>query len=124
MRPRLVDVASLAGVSMKTVSNVVNGAPHVSDAVRQRVQAAIDELGYRPNEAARSLKTGSSGIVGVLVPQSAHPSARAVAEAIAAEGERRGLRVVLVSETADPVRAAREAFELLESRLSTGLPPG
>jgi predicted RNA-binding Zn ribbon-like protein len=54
--PTLVDVAGLAGVSMKTVSNVVTGAFHVAEPTRSRVQAAIEELGYRPNLAARSLR--------------------------------------------------------------------
>jgi LacI family transcriptional regulator len=51
----LQDVATLAGVSIKTVSRVVNGQGEISDSTRQRVQAAIDELGYRPNVLARSL---------------------------------------------------------------------
>jgi LacI family repressor for deo operon, udp, cdd, tsx, nupC, and nupG len=68
MRARLEDVARLAGVSPKSVSNVVHGAPHVSDELRMRVQSAIDELGYRPNEAARSLRSGRTGVVAVLVP--------------------------------------------------------
>ena len=51
----LQDVAALAGVSMKTVSRVVNNQGEISEATRQRVQAAIDELGYRPNVLARSL---------------------------------------------------------------------
>ncbi len=55
----LVDVASRAGVSAKTVSNVVNGAGHVAEPTRARVQQAIDELGYRPNLAARQLRTGA-----------------------------------------------------------------
>jgi predicted RNA-binding Zn ribbon-like protein len=53
--PTLVDVAIRAGVSMKTVSNVVNGALHVSDGTRARVEAAITELDYRPNLAARAM---------------------------------------------------------------------
>ena len=56
--PTLVDVAGRAGVSIKTVSNVVTGTVHVSDSTRARVTAAIDELGYRPNLAARTLATG------------------------------------------------------------------
>jgi LacI family transcriptional regulator len=51
----LQDVAALAGVSIKTVSRVVNNQGEISEATRQRVQAAIDELGYRPNVLARSL---------------------------------------------------------------------
>ena len=54
--PTVVDVAGRAGVSIKTVSNVVNGAPHVREATRERVERAIAELGYRPNLAARALR--------------------------------------------------------------------
>jgi DNA-binding LacI/PurR family transcriptional regulator len=55
----LVDVASSAGVSAKTVSNVVNGVGHVAESTRERVQKYIDELDYRPNLAARQLRTGA-----------------------------------------------------------------
>lgn len=51
----LLDVARRAGVSIKTVSRVVNREPHVRLSTRELVQQAIDELGYRPNEAARNL---------------------------------------------------------------------
>jgi hypothetical protein len=56
---RLVDVAGRAGVSIKTVSNVVTGAVPVAPGTRARVEAAIAELGYRPNLAARALRTGA-----------------------------------------------------------------
>ncbi|TDN91041.1 putative stress-induced transcription regulator [Microbacterium sp. BK668] len=61
----LVDVAARAGVSIKTVSNVVNDKPFVADATRARVQRAIDELGYRPNLAARALASGGRGTASV-----------------------------------------------------------
>jgi DNA-binding LacI/PurR family transcriptional regulator len=64
----LRDVAKLAGVSVKTVSNVVNDYQHVTDTTRQRVRAAIEELNYRPNPAARTLRKGRSGIVALAVP--------------------------------------------------------
>jgi DNA-binding LacI/PurR family transcriptional regulator len=64
----LRDVAKLAGVSVKTVSNVVNDRPHVTDTTRQRVLRAIGELNYRPNPAARALRKSRSGIVGLAVP--------------------------------------------------------
>src|SRR5512136_821450 len=51
----LEDVAALAGVSAKTVSRVVNNQGEIKESTRQRIQAAIDELGYRPNVLARSL---------------------------------------------------------------------
>lgn len=54
----LRDVAGSAGVSVKTVSNVVNGVGHVGESTRARVQKVIDELDYHPNLAARQLRTG------------------------------------------------------------------
>jgi DNA-binding LacI/PurR family transcriptional regulator len=69
MGTNLKDVAALAGVSVKTVSNVVNGYVHVSAATRERVQHAIDELGYRPNATARSLRSGRSGVLALAVPE-------------------------------------------------------
>ncbi len=60
------EVARIAGVSQKTVSRVVNDDRHVSDAVRERVQAAIATLGYRPTRAARSLVLGRYRAIGML----------------------------------------------------------
>ncbi|QDP96537.1 LacI family transcriptional regulator [Microlunatus elymi] len=65
---RLVDVAERAGVSIKTVSNVVHDHPYVRAELRARVQAAIDELGYRPNVTARRLATGRTGTISIAVP--------------------------------------------------------
>jgi DNA-binding LacI/PurR family transcriptional regulator len=65
---RLSDVAKRAGVSVKTVSNVVSGYAHVSPATRKRVQKALDSLGYQPNLSARSLRGGRSGVIGLAVP--------------------------------------------------------
>jgi DNA-binding LacI/PurR family transcriptional regulator len=65
----LKDVAKLAGVSVKTVSNVVNDYAHVTDGTRRRVLVAIDELNYRPNPAARTLRRGRSGIIGLAIPE-------------------------------------------------------
>jgi LacI family transcriptional regulator len=61
------DVAAHAGVSFKSVSNVVNERPYVSDELRARVQQAIDELGYRPHSIARSLASRRSNMLGVVL---------------------------------------------------------
>ena len=65
---RLKDVADLAGVSIKTVSNVVNRYEHVSEVTRDRVLTAVAELGYRPNLAARSLRQSRMGVIALEVP--------------------------------------------------------
>ena len=65
-RPASTDVASLAGVSQKTVSRVMNGEPHVKEEVRLRVLQAVQELGYRRNNAARALNSGRTQRIGVV----------------------------------------------------------
>jgi LacI family transcriptional regulator len=67
------DVASRAGVSSATVSRVLANKPHVSDAVRQRVLAAIDELEYQPSRVARSLRVKSSRIIGLIISDIQNP---------------------------------------------------
>ena len=62
------DVAKLAGVSPSTVSRVMNGTARVDDEKRQKVERAILETGFKPNEVARSLYKRSSKIIGILVP--------------------------------------------------------
>ncbi len=68
-RASLKHVAALAGVSVKTVSNVVNGYAHVTDSTRARVQRAIDQLDYRPNLAARQLRQGRSDVIALALPE-------------------------------------------------------
>lgn len=69
MRHRLKDVAERAGVSVKTVSNVVNGYIHVRPDTRARVEEAIAALNYRPNLSARSLRSGRTGVIALAVPE-------------------------------------------------------
>ncbi|GAA3227884.1 LacI family DNA-binding transcriptional regulator [Nonomuraea helvata] len=76
-RPTLADVATLAGVSAKTVSNVLLGRPHVSAATRAKVQAAIEEAGYEAghatSQAGRGLASGRTGRIAVVVPNLYQP---------------------------------------------------
>ncbi|MFB9623469.1 LacI family DNA-binding transcriptional regulator [Nonomuraea helvata] len=73
MRPTMKDVASAAGVALKTVSRVVNGEPGVHPATAERVRAAIDRLGYRRNESARVLRRGRTATVGLVIEDLADP---------------------------------------------------
>ena len=79
--PSIEDVARLAGVSAQTVSRVSTGAARVSPATRARVAAAMDQLGYSPNHAARALRNGAFGTIGLL----AHRFER-TGEALTTEG--------------------------------------
>jgi LacI family repressor for deo operon, udp, cdd, tsx, nupC, and nupG len=69
----LRDVAQHAGVAPRTVSNVVNNYPYVSEKMRTKVQASLDELNYKPNLMARSLRQGRTGNITLLLPYIAVP---------------------------------------------------
>ena len=101
-RVRLIDVAELAGVSMKTVSNVVHSYPHVAPALREKVQAAIDQLGYRPNLTARRLATGKTGMIALAIPEIDHPYFSELSRQMAEEATRRGYRVIIEQTLSDP----------------------
>jgi DNA-binding LacI/PurR family transcriptional regulator len=94
-RVRLADVANKVGVSTKTVSNVVNGTGWVGPAVRAQVLAAIDELGYRPNLAARQLRGGSSGMLALCVPNLREPYFAEFASEFVTAAQLRGLTVLV-----------------------------
>lgn len=76
-RPTLEEVAARAGVGRGTVSRVINGSPRVSDATRAAVQAAVAELGYVPNTAARALAANRTDAIALVVPE---PETRFFAE--------------------------------------------
>ncbi|MFT4260466.1 LacI family DNA-binding transcriptional regulator [Microbacterium sp.] len=87
------DVARLAGVSPKTVSNVINDRPYVSAQTRDRVERAITQLGYKLNLAARNLRSGRSGVIGLAVPSLSVSYFAELAEAVVAAAEEHGLVV-------------------------------
>ena len=91
----LKDIAKLAGVSVATVSNVVNGYRPVGEATRQRVQRAIDELGYRPNLSARHLRNGRTGIIALAIPELNNPYFAELAEATIREAGQHDYTVLL-----------------------------
>ncbi|MFC9690559.1 LacI family DNA-binding transcriptional regulator [Kribbella sp. NPDC056951] len=91
----MADVARSAGVSTMTVSNVVNGRPRVGAATRERVLAAIAELGYQVNLAARHLRAGRTGVIGLAVPELERPYFAQLAARLADRFEAHGLRIVM-----------------------------
>ena len=107
MASSLKDVALHAGVSVRTVSNVVNDAPYVAPATRARVQAALAELDYRPNLAARTLRQGRSGLLGLVVPEIDSPYFGELAGLLADAAERRGATLVVDQTRGDADRERR-----------------
>ncbi|MDX3226257.1 LacI family DNA-binding transcriptional regulator [Streptomyces sp. ME19-01-6] len=91
----LRDVAELAGVSSRTVSNVVNGYAPVSEATRVKVQQAVDQLGYRPNVLARNLASGRSGQIAVVVPYLDTPYFAELLQGIIRAARVRGYNVLI-----------------------------
>lgn len=91
----MADVASAAGVSVKTVSNVLAEHPRVRAATRDRVLAAVAALGYRVNPFASRLRSGRTGVIAFALPHLYQPYFGDMAERVIAEGERRGLAVVI-----------------------------
>lgn len=99
MRATLKDVAKRASVSMKTVSNVVNNRhQRVGPETRRRVLEAIESLDYRPNTAARQLRSGRTGIIALALPDLENPYFASVARAIVLAGAASGY-IVLVDHT-------------------------
>jgi DNA-binding LacI/PurR family transcriptional regulator len=115
MAATLRDVAALAGVSIKTVSNVVHDFEHIRPATRTKVRAAIDELGYKPNITARSLRSGRTGVIGLALPELSLSYFAELADAIIQAAERRHL-VVLLEQTGGGDRD-REIAMLTSPRL-------
>ncbi|MEV1079983.1 LacI family DNA-binding transcriptional regulator [Streptomyces sp. NPDC050211] len=99
------DVGKLAQVSAMTVSRVLKNDPGVSEATRERVFAAVDRLGYRRNETARSLRLGGTGMIGLVVTNLANPFYSRLALGVQEVATEHGLRMML-SNTAE--QAERE----------------
>jgi len=105
-----VDVARRAGVSQRTVSNVVNRLPSVSPDAFARVTEAIKELGYAPSQAARSLRLGRSGVLQLVVPEMDVPYFAELARYVIKFAEDQGYGV-MVRQTLGSCEREREALE-------------
>ncbi|MFD6530712.1 LacI family DNA-binding transcriptional regulator [Streptomyces sp. NPDC060184] len=120
MSSSLKDVALRAGVSPRTVSNVVNGSAPVAEQTRLRVQRAIDELGYRPNLAARSLRAGRTGIIGLAIPELHSPYFAELAGLLVEEAQRRSWTVI-IDQTLGDAEAERRLLTGDGGRVMDGL---
>ena len=119
MPVRMKDIAHDLGVSVVTVSKVLRNHSDISEETRERVLARIKEVDYRPNIAARSLVTGRTYLVGVVVPSLLHPFFAEIAKAISETLRQRGYYLIISSSEEDPELEEQEINHLLERRLDT-----
>lgn len=120
MRPTIKDVAKLAGVSIKTVSNVLNDYPHLTPETKGKVERALAELDYRPNIAARNLRRGRTGLIAVALPSMRSPYFAELAHLIFKEAEARGL-TVLIDCTEGDLERERLVAEAFRSQIIDGM---
>jgi LacI family transcriptional regulator len=113
MSVRMKDIARNLGVSVVTVSKVLRNHPDIGEATRERVLKRIKELDYRPNLAARSLVTGRSYLVGLVVPDLLHPFFAEVAQALSDTLRKNGYYLIISSSEEDPELEEREIDQLL-----------
>ncbi len=119
--PAMTDVAKLAGVSHQTVSRVLNDHPNVRERTRIRVQAAISELGYRPNRAARLLATGTSQVIGFVSRSSTLYGPAATLAALAEAALQHGFAVSVESVRTLDRRPVADAIGRLRDQRVAGL---
>jgi DNA-binding LacI/PurR family transcriptional regulator len=120
--PTVYDVAERAGVSIATVSRVMRGSDRVAPGIRDRVLAAADELGYRPNTLARSLAESGGDALGVMLPSDvSHPFYALLAERLVQAARSHGYDIIVglspTNDVADYVAAASQ----LEDRRTAGM---
>ena len=114
------DIASAVGVSVATVSNVLNGKPNVGRVIRKRVLQAAKQLGYRPNRAAQAMRTGRTRAIGLVLPDLTNPFFPELAQAVESTARSLGLLVCLV-DSQGRVDAESDGFALLMQHAVDGV---
>jgi DNA-binding LacI/PurR family transcriptional regulator len=113
-------VAELAGVSVKTASNVLNNYPHIKPSTRAKVEAAMAQLHYRPNLSARNLKHGKAGFLALAVPAMDSPYFAELAAKVTQEAQALGY-IVLLDVTGGDADAERVVLEGMRSHVIDGV---
>ncbi len=104
MTTTIHDVARLAEVSIKTVSNVLNDYPYIRPATKQRVLDAIRSLGYQPNLTARGLRSGRTGLISLIIPDLRNAYFAELADVVMRATDAQGLSVIISQSGADRER--------------------
>lgn len=116
-RPTLTDVAARSGVSLKTVSRVINGVETVSPELAARVHAAVEALGYRHNRMAAMLRSGRSEMIGVIIRDMTNPFYSSLAAGAADVAEQHRTLVFTAASDGDPAREQALLEQMLDRRV-------
>jgi LacI family transcriptional regulator len=113
-KPTMNDVARLAGVGTMTVSRVLNGTAKVSEDAARRVQTAIQQLNYQPNELARALRGQRSRSIGLILPYLYDPFFATCAHAVSTVAKQHGYSVIMTTTNEDSETEHSEASQMLQ----------
>ncbi|CRH91482.1 Ribose operon repressor [Chlamydia trachomatis] len=120
MVAKLTDVAELAGVSPTTVSRVINKKGYLSQKTIDKVQAAMRELGYKPNNLARSLQGKSAKLIGLIFPNISNIFYAELIERLEIELFKKGYKTIICNSENDPIKE-REYLEMLAANQVDGI---
>lgn len=118
--PTINDVAERAGVSVTTVSRVLNNRGYISERTRQKVYQVMEEINYQPNEIARSLLRKSSNVLGLIVPSVSHPFFGELTNAIEYHAYQNGFKLLLCNSQLDAAKE-REYVEMMRRHRVDGI---
>lgn len=114
------DVAKLSGVTVTTVSRVLNNRGYISEATRKKVYEAMEELNYQPNEIARSLYRRKSNFIGLIIPNVSHPFFAELTNYIEYYAYKAGYKVLICNSYQDVVKE-KEYVEMLKRNQVDGI---
>lgn len=114
------DIATSVGVSVATVSNVLNGRPNVGPAIRRKVLQVARELGYRPNRAAQAMRTGRTRVIGLVLPDLTNPFFPELAQSVESKARSLGLAVCLIDSQGSS-NSESDGFALLMQHAVDGI---
>ena len=116
----IVDVAKLAGVTPTTVSRVINNRGYISEKTRNKVNEAMDQLGYQPNEIARSLTKQKSNTIGVIVPHISHPYFAKLISNLENEAAKSGYKIILCN-SKEKAEKEKQYLDMCKSNRVAGI---
>ena len=116
----IVDVAKLAGVTPTTVSRVINNRGYISEKTRNKVNEAMDQLGYQPNEIARSLTKQKSNTIGLIVPHISHPYFAKLISNLENEAAKSGYKIILCN-SKEKAEKEKQYLDMCKSNRVAGI---